>query len=693
MKRRRSGGILSETKKPESRGAALPEGAVVISNAIRLFLISFILLYFQVLCIRWIPAYIRYLSFFSNVILLGAFLGMGIGCLCARRKTNFVLAFPPLLLTFMFLVDRFKFEMKIDTSQALYFTSEVGRLPFQTTVESFFLLPFVFAFVMLLFICLGQPFGRLLSEFSPLAGYTLSILGNLAGIAMFALNSFLRLPPGFWYSVLSIAFVLWLFVSQKRRHLIYGSVAMVIVTIWARVMAGDALWSPYYKITIMAPVEMPGTLILNVNNIGHQFIADYRTNPGGGLYTKPYELTGRKFSEVLVIGAGAGLDTARALAEGAERVDAVEIDPEIAELGKLLYPNQPYSNPGVHLHIMDGRNYFKNAQRKYDLIIYALTDSLTLTSSLSSLRLESYLFTLEAFREAKSLLKSNGVLALYNWYREPWLIAKIAMMLEEVFPGKVFVQADPAHQTAVLLAGDGVTSVNPASQRPVRTDTKIAPATDDWPFLYLPHPSLPVIYIEALLAMLIISGIAFLTFVPPGARTRIESHFFFLGAAFLLLETQSIIKFSLIFGSTWLVNALVFFAILVMVLFANWIVSRIEIRKPMLPFAVLFVILGVNYFVPVGVLARGGAPFRYGLASVFLLSPVFIANLLFSSFFKKSDQPEISLASNLLGALVGGMCEYLSLLFGYRALTLLVAVFYGLALLRPSFGLRHPPHP
>ena len=51
----------------------------------RIFLVSFTLLFFELLCIRWIPAYVRYLSYFTNFILLASFLGMGLGILAARR--------------------------------------------------------------------------------------------------------------------------------------------------------------------------------------------------------------------------------------------------------------------------------------------------------------------------------------------------------------------------------------------------------------------------------------------------------------------------------------------------------------------------------------------------------------------------------------------------------------------------------
>ena len=80
-------------------------------------------------------------------------------------------------------------------------------------------------------------------------------------------------------------------------------------------------------------------------------------------------------------------------------VDAVEIDPVIARLGRLYHPEQPFSDPRVTVHIDDGRSFLRKSTDKYDLIIFALPDSLTLTSQFASLRLESFLFTEESFRK------------------------------------------------------------------------------------------------------------------------------------------------------------------------------------------------------------------------------------------------------------------------------------------------------
>ena len=65
---------------------------------------------------------------------------------------------------------------------------------------------------------------------------------------------------------------------------------------------------------------------------------------------------------------------------------------------------------------------------------------------------------------------------------------------------------------------------------------------------------------------------------------------------------------------------------------------------------------------------------------VLVFSPVFCAGLLFSASFKWSSSTATDFGANLLGAIVGGAGEYISLLTGYRFLLVLVAGCYLLAI-------------
>src|SRR5215213_10159976 len=74
------------TALPSTTGRANMLWSLVRGDAVRLILTSFAILFFELICIRWVPAYVRYLSYFSNFILLATFLGVGVGILTARRE-------------------------------------------------------------------------------------------------------------------------------------------------------------------------------------------------------------------------------------------------------------------------------------------------------------------------------------------------------------------------------------------------------------------------------------------------------------------------------------------------------------------------------------------------------------------------------------------------------------------------------
>jgi len=207
------------------------------------------------------------------------------------------------------------------------------------------------------------------------------------------------------------------------------------------------------------------------------------------------------------------------------------------------------------------------------------------------------------------------------------------------------------------------------------------PATDDWPFLYLIDRSFPVLYIEglAMVAAFAIGGT--LVFAPKKVLRHFDWHMFFLGVAFMLLEVKSLTTFSLLFGSTWLVNSLVFFAILSSVLLAVLVNSKLKIKRIWPFYLLLFGILALNILLPPETLLLGNPVARYLLASALAFAPVFLANIIFTNSFRDSETADIAFASNLLGIMTGGALEYFSMLIGYHLLLLLVMGFYALALL------------
>ena len=161
---------------------------------------------------------------------------------------------------------------------------------------------------------------------------------------------------------------------------------------------------------------------------------------------------------------------------------------------------------------------------------------------------------------------------------------------------------------------------------------------------------------------------------------------FFMGAAFLLLETKNIVQFALLFGTTWFVNALVTAGVLVAVFAAVEVSRHVVVRRPALLYAALLAALAVAWAVPPAALLSLSPLPRFVLAVIIAFMPIFLANMVFSQRFRDTGDSTTAFGANLLGAMVGGILEYSSLIIGYQWLLVLVALLYGLAFLT---GRRH----
>jgi SAM-dependent methyltransferase len=693
---------------------------------VALFLSSFLVLLLEIALIRWIPAYIRLLSYFSNFILLAAFLGCGVGCLVASQRRNLIAFFPLLQLLLVLAVFGLRLEVAVPSATTLYFSS--GTADKVVAVESTMLLPVLFAAVALLFVTVAQRMARELERAGRAGGpsaslraYAINLLGSLAGVAAFALMSWLQLPPVVWFAVAFAAAAPFLF--EGRTPKAAANVALLAVSlalVWQ--MERGSLWSPYYKINVS---QDRSDTVIEVNNIFHQSMAPVEHKEY--FYQWPYTAFGDTFEDVLILGAGSGTDVAAALRHGAKHVDAVEIDPVILRLGKERHPDRPYDDPRVTTIVDDARHYLATTAKQYDLVVFALMDSLTVQSSFSGVRLESYMFTEESFRAVRDHLKPRGLMVLYNYFREKWLVDRLANTAARVFEQepRVHVHQERAF-LAVMLAGPRLSDApalpappahvmaygqaqDASPPQPLHRDASIVPATDDWPFLYMRAPELPRHYLAALASVLAVSVLAVgavMAWNATSAKTAIEGsawhalrslrssfHFMMLGAGFMLLETKSIVQFALLWGSTWSSASLAIASVLVMALAAALVASRVEIRRGGPIAAVLLGLIVLNYFLPVGRVSFSSRLVESIFYGALVFSPVFFAGLLFSRSFRRSSSTAADFGANLLGAMVGGVAEYLSLLTGYRFLLILVGGCYLLAVLlsreRQKPTLRH----
>jgi hypothetical protein len=710
----------------------------------RLAVASCSALFLELCCIRWAGSHVLYLSYVSNLLLVTAFLGLGLGAtLAPRLSPRAMLAWtasgPLWLLAFVSSVALFNMEVVIDGGKVVYFGAAEG----ETKVPPWLALSALGLLMSCMFSTLGVVIGRELRAAAPLRAYSVDIGGSLVGIVLFGCAAWLGVPAHVWFALALMGF---LALGAGPRWILAGN-ALVALVILGLVTNADwgSLWSPYQRVQVTPlPISKPRApgdptagsprFRLEVNNVVHQYITDVRKREpfyefayraaGARLPGKPETFLTAKppaanwdinpftpradawKGRVAIIGAGNGTDTAAALAYGAAHIDAVEIDPTLAHIGQALQPNGSLNDPRVSLHLMDGRTFLERAEGTYDVIVFGLPDSLTLASPYAGVRLESFLFTIEAFRSALRLLHpERGLIVLYNYYRTRWLVDRIANTLGRAAGHKPLVLLGPdEHMSAAFIAGPGLARVDPKlgsawNYVPVQPDASVGEASDDWPFLYLRERVVPQQILVAAcmlvgMGLLAALGIGYIERKHPAAQATERggllalAPFFFMGVAFLLLETSGLVRMSLLFGATWFVNALVFGSVLTMVLLANYLAHVWPMQRSTPLFLLLLAALAGAWALAPATFSAWHPVSKYLACSVVLFVPILLGNLAFAQAFRASVTPAKAFGANLLGAVVGGVCENFALITGYRALFLVAGVLYLLVWITfPARGL------
>lgn len=647
-----------------------------LSTRPRLIVASAFMLFLELALIRWTGSNIVHLSYFTNFVLLGSFLGIGLGFLRVGRTTRQPY-YSPITLAVLVLVILF-FPVTVDrqTEGVLYWTSlsTVGPPPW-------LILPVIFVAAAIVLMGPAELVGRCFPELDRLEAYRYDLVGSLTGIALFTGLSFLSAPPVVWGTIAAAAYLVLLWPRTAAGRIALAVPSLVVVAALAvETLTAGALWSPYYKVTYNR-LDHGGVPVMDiqVNGIPHQQAVPAANRlEWERQYALPYErAAAQKLDDVLIVGAGSGTDVAIALAKGAKHVDAVEIDPKLRELGQTYHPDRPYADPRVTTVVTDGRAFLEGASGRYDLILFALPDSLTLVSGASSLRLESYLFTQQAMEAARDHLKPGGTFSMYNYYRESWLVDRLAATMQAAFGHKPCVDiVSETGQQAVITAGLSAQTQSCGAEWAGANAGTPQPTGDDRPFLYLKDRTIPEIYLITLGLILIVSLLAVRLVAGPYTRMRPYADLFLLGVAFLLLETKSVTGFALLFGTTWVVNAIVFAGVLVAVLAAVEVTRRFKVPPLPVMYGVLLGGLVLAWLVPNSWLLGLPLPLRAVVAVVVAFLPIFAANVVFAKRFADSADGTTAFGANLLGAMVGGCLEYLALVIGYQALLIVAGLLY-----------------
>ena len=532
--------------------------------------------------------------------------------------------------------------------------------------------------------------------------YSVNVLASLAGIGAFTLLSFLQQPPSVWFIAAALLALLAYWRNAKVRIALCVTFFVCACLLAMPEHGGQkTYWSPYQKLTLQ-PIEFNGqtaAYFLSTNDTWYQKIINLspsfvQANPAlfsrhpveRNSYNLPYRFYPSPPS-VLVLGAGMGNDVAAALRNGAGRVEAVEIDPLILKLGRELHFEHPYQSPRVHVVVDDARSYIENSHDQFDLIIFSLLDSHTTASHFTNIRIDNYVYTREAFRRAKQLLSPDGLFIVKFQVDNPWIAGRLFNLIHDAFgqdpiqfqpdknpydtSGHFFIAGSPDRIARARSDPDLSAYLALHSNIPMQTARL---TTDDWPYFYQHEPGLPSGVILISIAVLVIFG-SFLRKVS-GEGTSLDLHFVFLGAGFMLLEAQIVSKMALLFGTTWVVSAVVVSGLLCLIVGANLVYGAF----PRIPLAAsyigLFVSLAVMFAVPMQKLFYESWTLRALVATLALCSPVFFAGVIFISSFARAGFAGSALGSNLFGSLIGGLLESASLWFGLKSLTIIAAALY-----------------
>ena len=237
---------------------------------------------------------------------------------------------------------------------------------------------------------------------------------------------------------------------------------------------------------------------------------------------------------------------------------------------------------------------------------FFLKISHTLLSSKSGgIRLDSYVYTVEALKEARKKLKDDGIICLTFCLLRPELGRKLFLMFQDAFDGQ-----DPIIYRAEYDGGYAFLDGNRIKELPCsnsielkdvsgmfNSKLKADESTDDWPFFYMPVKKYPIEYFIMILFLLVIS-FYFIQKLTPGFINGLSVPCFFLGAGFMLVETKDITELALIYGSTWIVISIVIAYILLMAFCANLLTMKRTFPVPVIYVSLSLAILagfGITY--------------------------------------------------------------------------------------------------
>ena len=701
--------------------------------ALDLILVSALSLFVELLIVRWLSADLRAFTVFRTLPLITCFVGLGVG-IALRNDRSFKYAPIALLLTAGVIktADLTGVAFWGFPSLSSYqWQNLVGMAPNAPPAAAFLI-----AFMLLVILFLAGPFGVcvaigsrlgvLFTKFAPLAAYSYNLLGALIGGILFPILSFMEFDPLQLCAASAVILAALLFWRRNTHWSVIPSVVALPLILLLLPTAGampldpafaaiknkefKTLWSPYQRIDLCLFKRSPDKsadadnvfgLELSTNRAFYQYYLDKskaeqlsptirsRIDHNKKIYDLAFRLNQPK--SVLIVGSGTGQDVASAVEAGAERIDAVEIDPVIQKIG-IKY-NRHLSDPTVHLFLDDARHYFETTKEKYDVIDFATLDSQVVSGLGSSVRVDAYIYTEESIRQALRLLKPGGLLVITFVTPAEWSEHRLfetfrraagydPLVVDNV---RTFILGDAVREKRLIVPGVNVVIQNlPPSVRGL---------TDDWPYLYVRTDVIDYPYLLVVGEILLLGAFAGRKFLK--AQDATAWQMFFLGAAFVILELHAISSLCLVFGSTWITSAIVINGILTMIFLANLLVIRFAkllVSNQPVAYLILFLSILLSFFLPVTQMLASESVSREVLQTTVLvvrILPMGVAAIIFSEALSTASDVPRAFAFNLFGAVIGGLLEYISTFTGIRSLLIVAAFLYLTSMIFHLKGRKH----
>jgi CheY-like chemotaxis protein len=246
---------------------------------IKLFAVSFLMLFMEIFLIRWISTEVRIFAYVSNLVLLACFLGIGVGCYFAKKEMNIFITLGMLVLIAIS-VKSFPFYRITDmlsgfSDSAIWFEFTQGSAIM--AAQGVVLTIYMFLMILVAFVPLGQLLGNLLdSHKNIILAYSINIAGSLIGIWTFNMFSLFYTKPWLWF-LFSLA-LLVCFMPWSKQNFSLAAVGSVLILIVTSLSNPNILtvWSPYQKLEVF-PTAKKGVQngnLITVNNVSYMSVTD-----------------------------------------------------------------------------------------------------------------------------------------------------------------------------------------------------------------------------------------------------------------------------------------------------------------------------------------------------------------------------------------------------------------------------------